>query len=242
MKKIVFLFGLLLGMQTLVFSQKQNSLKEEPYIEVSASADTLVTPNAIFISINLDEDKSKKSVEEQEVILERTLKNLGIDTRKNLSVADIDSALKKYFWKGKTIVKSKSYELKVGDAVMAGKVYSALENNGISEISLQRMEYEQPEKLLLALKIKALKDAKYSAKKMTAAIGQEIGDAVMINVYQDNYRNRPVYISSFMKTENAVRREDSSENNPINSQFKQIRYEANVNVRFYLKPTSIFGF
>ena len=50
-----------------LFSAHKNFL-DQPYIEVAASADTLVVPDRIYVSITLNEDdsKNKKSVEEQE--------------------------------------------------------------------------------------------------------------------------------------------------------------------------------
>ena len=62
-----------------LFSAQKNFL-DQPYIEVSASVDTLVVPDMIYVSITLNEadSKNKKSVEEQEKQLETILKKLKI--------------------------------------------------------------------------------------------------------------------------------------------------------------------
>ena len=62
-----------------LFSAQKNFL-DQPYIEVSASVDTLVVPDRIYVSITLNEadSKNKKSVEEQEKQLETILKKLKI--------------------------------------------------------------------------------------------------------------------------------------------------------------------
>jgi len=81
-----------------LFSAQKNFL-DQPYIEVSASVDTLVVPDRIYVSITLNEadSKNKKSVEEQEKQLETILKKLKINTDKDLSVLGYSSDFKKYF-------------------------------------------------------------------------------------------------------------------------------------------------
>ena len=89
-----------------LFSAQRDFL-DQPYIEVSASVDTLVVPDRIYVSITLNEadSKNKKSVEEQEKQLEAILKKLKINTDKDLSVLGYSSDFKKYFLKGQNILK-----------------------------------------------------------------------------------------------------------------------------------------
>ncbi|MBF1097252.1 MAG: SIMPL domain-containing protein, partial [Riemerella sp.] len=116
-----------------LFSAQKNFL-DQPYIEVSASADTLVVPDRIYVSITLNEadSKNKKSVEEQEKQLETILKKLKINTDKDLSVLGYSSDFKKYFLKGQNILKTKKYSLLVRDAYTLGNVIISLEEAGIS--------------------------------------------------------------------------------------------------------------
>src|SRR5690606_27096076 len=107
----------------------QKNFIDQPFVETTAKADTLITPDRIYISININEadSKNKKSVEEQERLLESTLKKLNIATEKNLSLLDFSRNFKQYFTKGQNMVKSKMYSLVVKDAFTAGKVLSELE-------------------------------------------------------------------------------------------------------------------
>ena len=92
-----------------LFSAQKNFL-DQPYIDVSTDADTLVVPDRIYVSITLNEadSKNKKSVEEQEKQLETILKKLKINTDKDLSVLGYSSDFKKYFLKGQNILKLKN--------------------------------------------------------------------------------------------------------------------------------------
>ncbi len=51
---------------------------------------------------------------------------MGIDVEKNLTTSDISSNFKNYFLRGKEVLKSKDYILKVKDAVTASKVFMKL--------------------------------------------------------------------------------------------------------------------
>ncbi len=107
LKNIIILSTLLLS--NFIFAQK--NFIDTPYLETSAKADTLVTPDKIYISINLKESdsKNKQSVEELEKKLEQTLLNLNIDINNNLKLLDYSSNFKEYFLKGQNILKSKVY-------------------------------------------------------------------------------------------------------------------------------------
>jgi len=84
---------------------------DQPYIEVAGNADTLVTPDEIYIRINISEKdtKNKTSVEELERQMYDAMKSLGIDVDKNLTTSDISSNFKNYFLRGKEVLKSKDY-------------------------------------------------------------------------------------------------------------------------------------
>ncbi len=88
---------------------------DQPYIEVAGSADTMVTPDEIFIKIEISEadTKNKTSVEDLERKMFDALKAMGIDVEKYLTTSDISSNFKNYFLRGKNVLKSKEYMLKV---------------------------------------------------------------------------------------------------------------------------------
>ena len=175
-----------------LFSAQKNFL-DQPYIEVSASVDTLVVPDRIYVSITLNEadSKNKKSVEEQEKQLETILKQLKINTDKDLSVLDYSSNFKKYFLKGQNILKTKKYSLLVRDAYTLGNVIISLEEAGISNTEVEKVEYSKSKELLLELKSEAVKRSRITADKLVKPLNQKAGKALYIS--DMNYREMGDY-------------------------------------------------
>ena len=175
-----------------LFSAQKNFL-DQPYIEVSASVDTLVVPDRIYVSITLNEadSKNKKSVEEQEKQLETILKQLKINTDKDLSVLDYSSNFKKYFLKGQNILKTKKYSLLVRDAYTLANVIISLEEAGISNTEVEKVEYSKYRELLLELRSEAVKRSRITADKLVKPLNQKAGKALYIS--DMNYRGMGDY-------------------------------------------------
>ncbi|MDO8992882.1 MAG: hypothetical protein Q7U83_07460, partial [Daejeonella sp.] len=126
---------------------QQKNFIDQPYLEVTGSADSLVTPNEISIKILLAEkdSKDKVSVEDLEIKMVNALKTLGIDLDKDLSTTDISSNFKSYLLKNKDILKTKQYMLKVSDGLTASKVFINLEQLGISNTSIEKVTHSNLE-------------------------------------------------------------------------------------------------
>ncbi|RLD78525.1 MAG: SIMPL domain-containing protein [Bacteroidetes bacterium] len=216
---------------TAVFSQAKNYL-DKPYFEIRATADTLVTPDRIFIQINISESdtKGKISIEQLERKMYKTLKNIGIDTDENLRVDDMSSNYKKYLLKKKDILKSKSFSLMVEDAKTLSKVFMGLENIGISKTSIKRIEYSKDKEVQFLMKQKALKIAQKEAKLLTNSIGQKIGKAIFISAqsYPQNYARNDYQIR--MKSEVAM-----APAPPIDVEFKKMKISSSINIIFELQ-------
>ena len=121
MKRII-LFLVVMALGQTATAQTKNFI-DQPYIETSATVDTLVVPDKIYLAILITEadSKGKVSTETLERRMYNTLTGLGIDTKEKLKLSDVGSNFKKYFLKNKQVLKDKSYTLEVGDAVTAGK-------------------------------------------------------------------------------------------------------------------------
>ncbi|MBF0694179.1 MAG: SIMPL domain-containing protein [Flavobacterium sp.] len=179
MKQLLILAALLI----LSNSYGQKTFIDAPYIESTAKADTLVTPDKLYLDILLTEKdiKSRKTVDEMEHQMEDKLKSLGINTQEQLFVNDLSSSLKRYLLKQNDIKKSKNFTLIVYDAKTAGLALAALEDIGVANVWLQKTEYSRHEDLNLQLKIKATLKAKKHAVAMAAALNQKVGSAIMIS-------------------------------------------------------------
>lgn len=233
MKKFFFLLIILVN-QTTIFAQK--NYIDQPFIETVANADTLVIPDKIFISINLNEadSKNKKSVEDQEKMIEATLKSLNINTEKDLSLLDFSSNFKNYFLKGQNIVKSKMYSLLVRDAVTAGKVLAELESIGISNVNIERTEYSKEEQLILALKSIAVRKTKQTAEKLAHPLSQKVGKAIYIsdlNTISNSLQGKaPGITIRGMSSIYGSRATD-----PIYTEFQKVKFEVQVSVKYLLE-------
>lgn len=219
---------------SFVFSQTKNFI-DQPYLETSAEADTLVIPDRIYLKITISENdtKNKKSVEELENIMVQKLKNLGIDTNKQLLMNDLASNYKKYVLKTSDVMKTKSYDLLVFDGLTAGKVIQELENKDISNIQLLKTQHSQEEKILADLKKRAIIKAKKNANNIANAIGQKVGNAIFIS---DSKINLNLNSNAFLNTSfgyNAPKQKEEFE--PADLNFRKIGFSASLSATFKLE-------
>jgi uncharacterized protein YggE len=219
---------------SFVFSQTKNFI-DQPYLETSAEADTLVIPDRIYLKITISENdtKNKKSVEELENSMVQKLKNLGIDTNKQLSMNDLASNYKKYVLKTSDVMKTKSYDLLVFDGLTAGKVIQELENEDISNIQLLKTQHSQEEKILADLKKRAIIKAKKNANNIANAIGQKVGNAIFIS---DSKINLNLNSNAFLNTSfgyNAPKQKEEFE--PADLNFRKIGFSASLSATFKLE-------
>lgn len=165
------------------FSQNgQKNFIDQPYIEVTGKIETEITPNEIYLNIELDENdkKGKISVEQQENQMIAVLKSLKIDLDKNFSILDFNGYYKRKFLADDKVTKKKRYELIVNDGETLGKVYQALDRIDISNISITKTSHSDIERIRRETKIKALQVAKEKANDYATAINQTIGKALFI--------------------------------------------------------------
>jgi uncharacterized protein YggE len=206
---------------------------DQPYIEVAGNADTMVTPDEIFIKIEISEadTKNKTSVEELERKMYDALKAMGIDVEKNLTTSDMASNFKNYFLRGKQVLKSKEYMLKVSDAVTASKVFMKLEDLGISNTSIDHVDYSRMEEMKNLMRSRAMENAKARALALTKPLHQEVGPAIYISdneVYMVHPMERQAGIVLYEK-------QNSAQDLP-KIDFEKIKVSSNINAKFILKP------
>ena len=220
-----------------LFSAQKNFL-DQPYIEVGATVDTLVVPDRIYVSITLNEadSKNKKSVEEQEKQLETILKKLKINTDKDLSVLGYSSDFKKYFLKGQNILKTKKYSLLVRDAYTLGNVIISLEEAGISNTEVEKVEYSKYRELLLELRSEAVKRSRIIADKLAKPLNQKAGKALYIS--DTNYGGIGDYeVQSMMDISpepKTYKKEGASEDFLRKLDFQKIKFSTTVYVKYQL--------
>jgi uncharacterized protein YggE len=233
MKKLIFasLFGLLTHG---VYAQMKTFL-DVPYIEVYGSADTLVTPNEIYISILVAEAdvKNKISLEEQERKMVAGLKSLGINTEKELTTSDMQSNFRYYVLKQKDVMKTKSYTLKVGDAVLATRVFMKLEELGIANANLERVGHSDMIKLKNVCRTNAVKNAYDKAKALTSPIGASVGAPLHIADFSNDGDGITQPLKDIRIRGMAMA--DATQEELPKIDFEKIKISMNVSVKFMLK-------
>lgn len=226
---------LLIIISISAFSQNKNFI-DQPYLETSADVDTLVVPDRIFLNILITEKdtKGKTSVEELEKKMIASLKKLGIDTQKNLSLSDVASNFKKYFLKQQEVLKSKAYTIVVSDAPMVGQVILALEEIEISNVFLDKTEYSKIEQLKLELRTKAISKARLQAEYMVSPLNQKVGTALYIADLADNAISKSLQGGVSGIEIRGYGTSQKEKYHPADIEFEKIKVEAHVKVFFKL--------
>lgn len=227
---VVFLLFSCLCFST--FGQTKNFL-DQPYLETNATADTLVVPDRLYLSIVIREadTKDRKSLEEMENKMQERLKSLGIDTEEQLMLADLSSDFKDYFLKKTGVLKSKAYTLLVYDALTAGRVIQALESSNIANVNFQNAEVSNLDEIKLQLRGQAVKMAVEQAETMLAPLSQSLGKAIYISDLNTGiiygWQNR---VSTM---EMSMARSDQYQ--PIDIDFQKVKVSSSVNVKFAIE-------
>ncbi|MFY9310808.1 MAG: SIMPL domain-containing protein [Bacteroidia bacterium] len=242
MKKIncLLLIGLILIISGSLGAQTFDK-NEQPYIEVSGTAEKLIIPDEIYISITLYDryvhnTREKVSVEEQEVKLKEAIKTQGISLT-NLYLADATSDVVKVQWKKPELITKKNYTLKISDALTLGKIYSELDKLQIQDAHISKVSHSKMDSLKREVKIAAIKVAKQKADYLLEAIGEQTGKPLIVrdsdpayysgetNIYVNNSYSASNYTdASKLKTE---------ENSTL--QFQKIKIVSTTYVKFSIK-------
>jgi uncharacterized protein YggE len=143
------------------------------------------------------------------------------------------SNYKFYLFKQKDILKTKEYILKVTTAETASKVFIQLEDLGISNTSLHKLDHSDIEKLTNTCRTRAIENAHKKAIALTSPISQTIGNAIHITdnetPFDDQLQGRVAGIqirgySSYHK----------AKYEPPKIEFEKIKVSATVAVKFVL--------
>ena len=161
------------------------------------------------------------------------LKELGLDPEKDLTTADMASNFKYYLLKSKDIIKTKTYMLKVKDAVTATRVFMKLEDLGISNTSIDRVDYSDLENLKNIMRAKAVENAKAKAIALTKPINQSVGSAIHITDLENFPQPFQEKVAGIQVRGYASVKDEDAELPKID--FEKIKVVANVNASFILK-------
>jgi uncharacterized protein len=155
---------------------------EPRVIEVTGSAETLITPNEFTFKITLlerIENKQKITIEMQETKLKNELSNLGVDVAKDLTIYDLNSFYV-YQKKLKDTLASKDYQLKIKDLAKIEKLQEIADKLNVSRLDLIESTHSELAAFRKETKMEAVKAAKAKAEYMLGAIGEKVGKVVYV--------------------------------------------------------------
>ena len=138
------------------------------------------------------------------------------------------------FFKKNTSVAMAKYQLQLGSSGEVAKVWQALDDLGISNISILKVTHSQLDKYKQEVRLEAMRNARESAQEMAGAIGQTIGKCFYI--YDSNSNVLPVMYDNAVlmrSAKAAADAESAAEEDPL--EFKTIKLEYGVQAKFVLE-------
>ena len=232
MKTPVFTLIALLFVQ-LSLAQGSKNFIDQNYIEVTGKAEMEIMPDEIYLKILINEadNKGKESVESLENKMIENLKTLGINIDEQLVIKDFSSNFKNYFLKKTDIQTAKEYQLLVHNGKTLGEVFLALEDIGISNIEIERVDHSEIEKYRRMVKIDAIKAGKDKAGDLAEAIGQSIGKAIYIREIENFNERRALQSNVMIRGLSAT----SVKSKVPELEFEKINLEYSLQIYFELK-------
>ncbi|MBQ2418394.1 MAG: SIMPL domain-containing protein [Alistipes sp.] len=222
---------LFIALVALTFALPVFAQEEENYIQVNGTSEMEIVPNQFYLSITLDEGdtKGKQAIELQRKQMIAVLKALGIDTEKQLTMADMSSS---YFKRGTSLSIAK-YQLLLSTTEQVVSVYDKLSEIGISDIDISRVSHTDMEQFKSKCRQDAMKNAKAIATELATAVGQTIGSCIYI--YDSNRGITPSYYNDgimLMRSVAKISAEMAEEPTPV--EFKKITINYSVTAKFRL--------
>jgi uncharacterized protein len=233
MKQLFTILFLSISFVALSQTNEKNFI-DQNYIEVTGSAEMEIVPDLIYVNIVLvdKENKNKLSLSEIEILMIGKLTETGIDVKKDLAIKDFTGNLRSYWFSKADVVLMKQYQLTIHETAALQKAFIALQNLGITSVTIERLDHTQIDQFRKEVKINAIKAAKDKAQALTMAIGQSIGKAIYIQEV-DN-----AYLQANTSNANILIRGTSSDYSKVESsdiEFEKIKLNYSILVRFELK-------
>lgn len=204
-----------------------------PYIEVTGKAEMEIIPDIIYLKVIIDEkdNKAKESLEALERKMLKALEEIGLDLKKDVAIIDLASNFQQHWIKKTAIRTSKEYEVLAHDGKTVGQIYLSLENLGISNITVSKLDHSQIKEYRRQVKINAVKAAKDKANDLMEAIDQKAGKAIYIQEVNRGYYPSRMEANTMMRVQGA----DYKKKYEIDMEFQKLKLEYEINARFAIE-------
>ena len=229
MRQLILLAAILL---TAVGARSQTPETKTPLLDYAQTQGTYekeYDPDEIYLSITIQEkdSKGKISIEEQQQALLETLVANGIDPSKSLQIKELSS---NYYKKGQNMAYGR-YELKLTSLKEFYTIYIALDELGLSDVSIDRIDRSDREQLILEVLTEAMKNARSKAEAIAAADGLKVSRCFYFNDNtEDKYKVDRYTLSSVIGSIPNGRKEAFSF-----PKIGTVKISATVNAKFWLE-------
>ena len=190
----------------------------------------------IKIILNEKEGKGKQTLSELEKEMYRVLTDIGIDIEEDLVIKDLASNFQNFLFLNRDIVISKEYLVTVGEAKKAVLVFLDLQDIGISNITISKLDHSEITEYKQKVKVEAIKAARQKAELLASAVDQEIGRALYILEFEQGHGQT---VSSNVLIRGQGRQVDAYQPGMDESipgiEFEPIKLRYSILVRFELK-------
>ncbi|MBG9378462.1 SIMPL domain-containing protein [Panacibacter sp. DH6] len=237
MKKIITLVTAVV-MVSHLFAQEQKPLQKT--ISVSGSAEAEVTPDEIYVQVDLRE-YNKKNGDKIDI---NTIRNNFLAACRSIGLTEKEVMVQSYqgydqqYWIQKKSKKQNpdmkaaiSYVVKVSSVAKLDELVDKMDDEATQNFFISKTAYSKIEELKKEMKIAAVKAAKEKATYLAAAIGEHVGQAITINdPVEIDHTPRPYYANVMMKAS-----ADGAEQAALDVDFKKMKIKFEVNVVFTLQ-------
>lgn len=203
------------------------------YVQVYGRAEKEITPDEFYLQIIINErdSKGKISVESQQRDMIAALKRLNVDIDKQLKVANLSSE----FFKKKSSVATAKYQLQLGSSAEVARVWQALDDLGISNVSILKVSHSKIDQLKEEVRVEAIRNARKNAATLAEAIGQQVGRCFYI--YDSNSNVVPAVYDNMvlMRSAKDVATGEMQFEEEAPLEFKTLRLEYGVQAKFVLE-------
>lgn len=228
------------GFGLLNAKAQDNTIKQRT-INVNGSASMEVTPDEIYVQVDLRE-YTKKNGDKIDI---ESIRNNFLASAKSIGLKDSDVSIQSYqgwdgnYWWYKKNKKQNPdmkasivYQVKLSSVNKMNELVDKLDDEATQNFSISKVSHSKIEEFKKQLKIGAVKAAKDKAIYLAEAINEHVGEAITINDPGEiNVYPQPYY-NTMMK---AGAEADQAAEPPLNVDFKKIKLQFEVNVVFALK-------
>jgi hypothetical protein len=169
--------------------------------------------------------------------LKKMISGIGIPLV-NLQVADANADYVKVRWQKKDVLSKKEYNLKVSNATTLGKVFMELETVEVSDAYIYKVGHSRMDSLTKVVKIEAIQSAKNKAQYLLTAIGEQLGQPLIIHETMDLPSAlagsvRGTRTGSTQYYVDGIRVKGGGDDNEI--QFQKIKISADIYIKFAIR-------